>query len=80
MILNNLLPIEFMQKVSIALNLVTFHAPTFTKLLNFSKGLLSYGKLFTRFFGFRETIMQMSLTREGVCTIRSSLVVETLRG
>ena len=80
MIFNNSIAIELMQKVSIAYNLVTSHTLTIKKLLNFSKGLLSYGKLFTRFFSFRETIMQMSPTREGDCTIRSSVVVETSRG
>ena len=46
MILNHSLPIETMQKVSIAQNLVTSYALTFKNLLNFSKGLPSYGKLF----------------------------------
>ena len=68
-----------MQKINIAQNLVTSHALTIKKLLNFSKGLPSYGKLFTGFFGFRETIMQMSLRCESDCTIKSSVVVQILK-
>ena len=76
MILNNLLPIKVMQKINIAQNLVTSHALTIKKLLNFSKGLPSYGKLFTRFFGFRETIMQMSPRCKGDFTSNLSVVVQ----
>ena len=68
-----------MQKINIAQNLVTSHALTIKKLLNFSKGLPSYSKLFTRFFGFRETIMQMSPRCEGDFTSNLSVVVQILK-
>ena len=71
-----MLLIKVMQKVNIAKNSVTSHASTFKRLLNLSKGLLSYGKLFTRFFGFRETIMQMNRRREGDFTTNPSVVVQ----
>ena len=68
-----------MQKVSIAKNLVTSHASPFKNLLNFSKGLLSYGKLFTQIFSFRETIMQMNLRCGGDFTTKASVVDQISR-
>ena len=56
--------------------MVTSHALTIKKLLNFSKGLLSYGKLFALFFSFRETVMQMSTRHEGDFTTNLSVVVQ----
>ena len=56
--------------------MVTFYALIIKILLNFSKGLLNYGKLFTGIFGFRETIMQMSTRCEGDFTTNSSVVAQ----
>ena len=54
--------------------MVTSDASAFKNLLNFSKGLPIYGKLFTRLFGFSETIMQMSMRCGGDFTTKVSVV------
>jgi len=62
-----------MQKVSTALNLLMSHASPFKNLLNFSKNLPNYGKLFVPIFSFRETFMQMSTGRGGDFTTTRQL-------
>ena len=68
-----------MQKTSTAQNLVTSYVLTIKILLTLNNALLRYGNVFSQIFGFRETIIQMSLAHRGDFITKTSVVDQISR-